>query len=426
MIFHRLILLTSFIAIHAYALDPVQIIETDSGRFQLHVEGKPYFVKGVGGTKNLPILKKMGGNTFRTWGAQELDETINGMPLLDYADSLGLKVIAGIWIGHERHGFDYTSKQQIDQQRDHVRETIRKHKSHPALLAWGLGNEMEGPADDGSNTRIWKELNELAKIVKKEDPNHPVVTVIASIGGQKVPNIMKHYPEIDILGVNAYASAPDVGSGLVKLGWDKPFMLTEFGPLGHWEVAQSSWDAPIEANSTEKAANYYVTHKRVIQESEGKCFGTFAFFWGNKQETTSTWYGMFLPTGERLGAVDAMSYAWNGKFPENRVPKIKRFESSAELARIPAGSIQSASVVTLDPEGDPLEYEWVITAESTDRRVGGDKEAVPPSFPNQIVQNNGDSIQFKAPSKTGPYRLFLYVRDNANGAATANIPFYVK
>ena len=112
----------------------------------------------------------MGGNTFRTWGAQELDETINGMPLLDYADSLGLKVIAGIWIGHERHGFDYTSKQQIDQQRDHVRETIRKHKSHPALLAWGLGNEMEGPADDGSNTRIWKELNELAKIVKKGRP----------------------------------------------------------------------------------------------------------------------------------------------------------------------------------------------------------------------------------------------------------------
>ena len=56
-IFHRLILLTSFIAVHAYGLDPVQIIETDSGRFQLHVEGKPYFVKGVGGTKN-PILKR--------------------------------------------------------------------------------------------------------------------------------------------------------------------------------------------------------------------------------------------------------------------------------------------------------------------------------------------------------------------------------
>ena len=404
----------------------VEIQETSTGHYELIVDGQPYFANGVGGANNLPMLKKLGGNTFRTWGAEQLDERIEGKLLLDYAEELGLKVVAGIWIGHERHGFDYGSTRQKQEQRDHVRETVRKHKDHPALLAWGLGNEMEGPSADGSDIRIWKEMNELAKIVKEEDPNHPVMTVIAGIGGSKVANVIKYYPEIDILGVNAYASAPGVGGGLVQQGWNKPFMLTEFGPVGHWEVGHTSWGAPIEPTSQEKAASYFVTHRRVVDEGEGKCLGTFAFLWGNKQETTATWYGMFLDTGERLGAADAMSYAWDGQFPPNRAPKLHGLESAASQATVRAGSMQTAKVTIEDPEGDPLTYEWVVRAESTDRREGGDHEAAPPSFPELIQTNRGAEVSFKAPRKRGAYRLFVYVRDNANGAATANFPFFVE
>jgi hypothetical protein len=423
--------LYSLLSLPAFALlscaaEPVTISETTSGHFELIVDGEPFFVKGVGGANNLPMLKKLGGNTFRTWGAEQLDERIEGKLLLDYAEELGLKVVAGIWIGHERHGFDYDDRQQLKKQRMHVLDTVRKHKNHPALLAWGLGNEMEGPASDGSDIRIWKEMNELAKIVKREDPNHPVMTAIAGIGGSKVPNAMKYFPEIDILGVNAYASASGVGSGLVEFGWNKPFMLTEFGPMGHWEVGKTAWGAPIEPTSQDKAANYYVTHTRVVTEGEGKCLGTFAFLWGHKQETTSTWYGMFLPTGERLGSADSMSYAWNGEFPSNRAPKLIELSSSANQAEVRPNSIQTASVTVTDPENDPLEYRWVVTAESTDLKVGGDAESVPPSFPELITENKGNTVTFKAPSRRGPYRLFVYVVDNANGAATANVPFLVK
>lgn len=424
----RLLLIISLLVAITHssqAVEPVTIEESEPGHFQLLVDGEPFFANAVGGADNLPMLKEMGGNTFRTWGAEQLEDRIEGKPLLDYAESLGLKVVAGIWIGHERHGFDYDSKQQKQEQREHVRETVRKYKDHPALLAWGLGNEMEGPASDGSDIRVWKELNKLAKIVKEEDPKHPVLTVIAGIGGTKVANVIRYYPEIDILGVNAYASAPGVGSGLVEQGWEKPFMLTEFGPMGHWEVSQTSWNAPIEPTSQDKAASYYVTHKRVVEEGEGKCLGTFAFLWGHKQETTATWYGMFLPSGERLGSADAMSYAWTGTFPPNRVPKLISLESPANEARVKADSMLTAEVTVKDPEGDALEYEWLVVAESTDRRHGGDTEAAPPSFPELTVENNGSTVSFKAPSKSGPYRLFVFVRDGANGAATANFPFYV-
>ena len=424
-LFPTLALLSVF-ALHSWAVEPVTIEEDGSGNFELLVEGQPFFAKGVGGTDNLVMLKKLGGNTFRTWGAEQLEDKIEGKPLLDYAQSLGLKVVPGIWIGHERHGFNYGDPGQVREQREHVRETVREYKNHPAILVWGLGNEMEGPADDGSDIRIWKELNELAKIIKEEDPNHPVMTVIAGIGGSKVSNVIRYYPEIDILGVNAYASASGVGEGLVKQGWEKPFMLTEFGPVGHWEVGLTSWGAPIEPTSQEKAASYYVTHKRVVKEGEGKCLGTFAFLWGYKQETTATWYGMFLASGERLGAADAMSYAWDGEFPPNRAPKLLKLESPADQSRVKAGSTKTASVTVQDPENDSLTYQWLVVAESTDRRVGGDTEAAPPSFPKLTANSEGPEINFQAPSKRGAYRLFVYVRDGANGAATANFPFYVE
>ncbi len=404
----------------------VEVKSLPGGRYELLVNGQPFFGKGVGGYNNLLMLKKMGGNCFRTWGIESLKEQIDGKPLLDYAQELGLKVVVGIWIGHERHGFNYKDSRQVREQREAVMDAVRKYKNHPAVLMWGLGNEMEGPISDGSQIRIWKELNTLAEMIKKEDSNHPVMTVIAGIGGDKVKNIIRYYPEIDVLGVNAYASAPGVGGGLVSQGWEKPFMLTEFGPSGHWEVGKTSWGAPLEPTSQEKAASYYSTHTRVVEEGAGRCLGTFAFLWSNKQETTSTWYGMFLPSGEKLGTVDAMSYAWTGEFPDNRSPKLSSLDSAAAEKRIRRGSTQTATVQVEDPEGDPLQYEWVVMAESTDRAVGGDHESTPPSFPNLIEKNDGATVTFRAPSKNGPYRLFVYVRDNAGGAATANFPFYVE
>ncbi len=404
----------------------VEIKSLPQGHYEMLVNGQPFFGNGVGGYENLPMLKAMGGNCFRTWGIESLEETIDGKPLLDYAHELGLKVVVGIWIGHERHGFNYKDKRQLNEQREAVVKAVRRYKDHPAVLMWGLGNEMEGPISDGSQVRIWKELNELAKLIKREDSNHPVMTVIAGIGGEKVKNIIRYYPEIDVLGVNAYASAPGVGSGLVSQGWEKPFMLTEFGPSGHWEVGKSPWGAPLEPTSQEKAASYFATQNRVIEDGAGKCLGTFAFLWSNKQETTSTWYGMFLPTGEKLGTVDAMSYAWTGEFPDNRSPKLYSLDSDASLERIRRGSNQQASVKVEDPDGDPLTYEWVVMAESTDRAVGGDYESTPPAFPELIQQNGDDTVTFRAPGKSGPYRLFVYVRDDHGGAATANFPFYVE
>jgi hypothetical protein len=404
----------------------VRVVDDGAGHFKLTRNGQPYELRGIGGDKHLELARDLGATTIRTWGIEQLDRQGGERSLLDRCQDLGLTVMAGIWVQHERHGFNYGDPAQVKRQRDAVREAVRKYKDHPAVLVWGLGNEMEGPIGDGKDVRIWKELNELAKIVHEEDPNHPVVTVIASAAEGKVRSLAVNYPEIDILGVNAYASAPGVGKALKEAGWKKPFMLTEFGPVGHWEVASTKWGAPIEPTSREKAANYYTTHNTVMEDGGGRCLGTFAFVWGQKQETTSTWYGMFLASGEKLPSVDAMSYAWTHQWPKNRSPRIESLEAPFKAGEIAAGTAATVTVTARDAENDRLSYEWLVVEESTDRKVGGDHEAAPPVVAGAIVKADGPSLQMRAPAKRGAYRVFCIVRDGQGGASADNFPFFVK
>lgn len=389
--------------------------------FKLSVDGDDFEIKGVAGDKNLRVLSKYGGNTIRTWSIDK--------KTLDKAHKLGLKVVAGIWVQHMRHdeAYDYTDQKFIIKQRKKVEKIVKKFKDHPALLAWGLGNEVELHVPDELLETIWNEMNVLAKLVKSLDKNHPIVTAVAGFDSQKISDVKRFYPECDILGVNAYGFAPKVGKLLLEYGWEKPYMITEFGPMGPWEVDEEcDWGASIEETSHEKAKRYMDAYISAMYESPQYCLGVFPFYWHHKQETTATWFGMFLKNGARLEAVDAIAHCWNNEYPSNRVPEIHRIESTAMFERIPSNSVHTASISSIDHERDELKYRWVIMEESKVKSVGGDFERTPKSYPRLILKNEGSKVTFRAPRKKGPYRLFAYVEDPNKGASTANFPFFVK
>jgi hypothetical protein len=412
----------------------VAVVERPDGTFLLLRNGEPYEVKGAGtgsgeaqGGGDLQLLVASGGNSIRTWGISQLEELVDGKPLLDRAHELGISVTLGLWVQHKRHGFDYSNTASIEKQRSRLRDAVLRYKDHPALLAWGLGNEMEAFVPGAIDVRIWQELNKLAGMIKELDPDHPVMTVIADANSEKIDGILQHYPNLDILGVNAYGNAPNIGRNLAKLGWKGPYMLTEFGVEGTWEVPQTAWNAPIEPDPSTKAAQYYTTYTMDRDNNAGRSLGSYAFFWGHKQEATATWFGMFLPTGEKLPTVDAMAYAWSGEWPENRAPKLVSLESPVAFKKIAAGSTYYADVDVVDREGDTLRYVWNILAESTDRRVGGDAEAAPPSFPEAIEDGQETPrVAFRAPEPQGGYRLFVTAYDGQGGAVSYNLPFYVE
>ena len=404
----------------------VRFQEVSPGSWKLLKDGKPFVIRGAGGTVQLDLLKAHGGNALRTWGIEDWEKVVDGMRVIDRCAELGIGLVAGIHIAHERHGFDYRDPVQTAKQREMVRGIIRKYKDHPAILLWGLGNEMEGPETDGNVPHVWKEMNILASIVKEEDPHHPVMSVIAGTSPVRVQSVIKHYPNLDILGVNAYAEAAGAATAVRNAGWRKPFVLGEFGPPGYWQVQRTPWGAAIEPSSREKAASYYAMQKLVEEECGEFCLGSFCFYWGQKQETTSTWFGMFLKTGEKLPPVDAMCRAWTDMWPSNRCPRIGKIRTDLREAVVEPGRLSVVRVDVSDPEGDDLQIEWVVHEESRDIRVGGDRELEPPSIPESIVHTEGTQAVIRAPAKSGPYRLFVIVRDGQGAACVENVCFRVE
>jgi len=117
---------------------------------------------------------------------------------------------------------------------------------------------------------------------------------------------------------------------------------------------------PIEENSTLKAANYLKRYKGGIEVDSLQCIGSYVFLWGQKQERTPTWYGVFLEDGKETESVDVMHYIWTGTWPKNRAPQIESFTINNKTAYdnivLEANKEYLASIIIHDFENDTLNY----------------------------------------------------------------------
>lgn len=400
----------------------VEVITLADGSFQLLRNGDPYYIKGAGGTVKLEELKNYGGNSIRTWGiAADTDK------ILDEAHKLGLTVCFGIWMGQERQGFDYSNAAAVEGQLEEFRRIVRKYKDHPAILVWGVGNEMDL---DYSNFEVWKHLEAICKMVKEEDPNHPTMAVTAGLDVAEVKLINRYTPSLDILGVNTYGDISYLPGAVQAFGWKKPYVVAEWGPYGYWEVQKTSWGASIEETSTQKAETYKKSMDAILSDTK-YCLGSYVFLWGNKQEHTATWFNLFLESGEQTAVMDILIRGWSGKEPQNRAPSIDTFLLDGRLAHqnivFSSGQRVPVLVQSTDLDGDKLTYVWQIVPESTDKKSGGDAEIAPKPLKGIFKRSSRklNAVEFEAP-KPGQYRIFIYIFDGNNNVATANIPFLVK
>lgn len=395
--------------------------------FQLFVDGKPYEVRGAGYgvVGNMARIKEYGGNTIRTWGS-----VYDGVDVLGYhleqAQANGLMVIAGLWVPHERHGFNYSDPVQYEAQLRAFAGIVEKHKDHPALLMWGLGNEyLIGMTD----TNVFGFVQDLAKIIHDIDPNHPTMTVVPHLGiyAEDVINgYIDYVPDVDILGINAYGVLEyDLKTIYPESNWNKPLIVTEFGPNGYWETPVTDWGAFIEDPSGVKRELYKERYQMI--ESLDYVLGSTVFLWGWKQERTHTLFNLFSEDGRTNEVTDVMKELWSGEAVENRAPNVTGFylegfdTHSPEL--LVSGNYQ-ATVIAEDPEGDKLNYTWELYEESTATSAGGDPEITPPLV--ATYEGDGPTISFTAPDEPGLYRLFVTVIDEVSGKdGYANIPVRV-
>ena len=408
-------------AVTSYSqVNRVEVTTNSSGNFELQRNGVPYYIKGAGAKDHFDLLVSSGANSIRVWST-------NNKSLLDSAYNHGLTVTLGLHVRPERSGMDYNDEYAVKGQIEFLKNEVLKYKDHPALLVWGIGNEVDLKY---SNFKVWETIEILAKFIKEVDPNHPTMTVIAGVDPSKVFYIKKYCPSIDILGINVYGSIEKASINLRKFNWDKPYIVSEWGVNGPFEARKTSWKAKIEPPNGLKANQRQRRYKDLIEKDKELCLGSYCFLWGQKQESTATWHGMFLSNGNPTEAVDVMQFCWTGQWPKSRAPSIKDI-SLDDIGWRKDHILAPSSQATLKIEfskynNKEVIVEYILYPEAFSNKIGGDIQKSPDPVKFEILNQNDNELTFVTPKSKGAYRLFAFVKNDRGQSSVANIPFLVK
>lgn len=266
----------------------VRFVKYENGHWQLLVDNKPFFIKGmsymptrvgqspddgtmvdwmqeddnhdgiidapyeswvdVHGTNkktddepvmgDLALMKEMGVNTLRIYYQTTMKAD---KPFLEQMyQKYGIKVAMSNFLGKYAigsgakwlEGTDYENPVHQKNMMDYVRQMVMEFKDEPYILMWILGNENNyGVASNADKKPVayYKFVNEVAKMIKSIDPNHPVA--ICNGDTLFVDKFGKYAPDVDAYGANAYRGNYGFGSFWDEVAQqaDKPAFITEYG-----------------------------------------------------------------------------------------------------------------------------------------------------------------------------------------------------
>jgi Glycosyl hydrolases family 2, TIM barrel domain len=402
------------------------VIKKENGVFRFFKNGSPLLVKGAVGYTNLTDLAASGGNTLSVWDTTVLSK------ILEEALQHKVYIIAGLDIPSGDLTAFYTDDKKVTELFNAHKSTVERFKNHPALLAWGLGNELIMPFG-ASSSSFYKAYNKLLTMMHTQDPDHPVTTTIINLQKGSIVNINWKIRDLDFISINTYNKLKDIKQKLKKLSiiWNGPYLVSEWSPNGGWESENTVWQAPVENTSTKKAEQYYQFYHEFMPKDDPRFLGSLAFYWGNRQEYTHTWYSVFNEDGTPTEIKEALSDGWKDTVTRHQAVKLKYMLVDDRGARdniiLSPGSKHNISLLLADGEKtDSLRYSWELLKEEWiywGRTWNNFKK--PAVLAGLIADSALQNTSFVCPSKEGAYRIFITVYNSKGFCATANTPFYV-
>jgi Glycosyl hydrolases family 2, TIM barrel domain len=399
-------------------------IDNTNGKYTLFRDGQPYMVKGAAGFTNLAALKAAGGNTIRTW------DTLRLASILDEAQKNKLAVVVGLYLPNSYDlDYFYTDTAKVAAQLRLYKAVINRFKDHPALLCWCAGNELIFPFS-AKYTAFYTAFNNLVAMIHHEDPNHPVTTISGNFSKRNVFNINTK-TGVDFISFNVFGAINSFSKDLENFEWcwKGPFLITEWGIEGPWEeTGKTAWGAFIENTSTKKAEQLLSVYRQYMPVDNKRFLGSLVFYWGQKQETTATWFSFFDESGAASESVNVMQYIWLGKKPAIRAPAIKYMLVNEKGARdniMFAPGEPATARVLMETPASGLRFQWVLLPEDWYKTTYIINEKKMDTIEGLFTTAQDSIISFSAPAKEGPYRLFAYVYDSTGHYATCNTPVYV-
>ncbi|MFF8543612.1 discoidin domain-containing protein [Streptomyces werraensis] len=390
------------------------------GNWQLTVGGQPYTVKGLtwgpaiaDAPKYLPDVKSMGVNTIRTWGTDG-----GTKPLLDSAAANGLKVVNGFWLqpgggpgsgGCVNYVTDTAYKNTMLTE---FAKWVEAYRNHPATLMWNVGNESvlglqncySGAELEAQRNAYTGFVNDVAKKIHSIDPDHPVTSTDAWTGAW--PYYQRNAPDLDLYSMNSYGDICGVREDWEQGGYTKPYLITEGGPAGEWEVPDDANGVPDEPTDVQKAEGYTKAWNCVTGH-RGVALGATLFHYGTEHDFGGIWFNL-LPDGLKRLSYYAVKRAYTATAGNDNTPPVVSALAVSPASSAPAGGEFTVRADVRDPDGDPITYKIFLSG----NYANGDKRLVEASWRST---GNG-TFAVRAPEKLGVWKVYLQAEDGRGNA----------
>ncbi len=396
-------------------------IEKSDGNWTLIVNNEPFAVKGItfGYTEDVENysqhfknLRSMGVNTIRIWATDE-----NTSELLDVAHTYGIKVMVGIWMRHGRPGmeaddsFNYLEDNSgMEDMYNNAISVVESYKDHPALLMWGIGNEVYlNTATDDEKEAYSKLLEKICADIKTLDNNHPIASVEAWTFG--LDWWEKLVPSLDIYGINCYGPGADLLQDEIdKKGIEKPYVITEFGVTGEWDAQEDTNGIKIEPDDNQKYEAIASGYHQWIKDKPS-CLGVYIFHYADGDQFIAPWLfthyrGMYRPQ------YWAVRKAYSGKDPINRVPEVKNFQ-------LPDNEINSGEWVPVSLSVTDTEQETLAVSFRYNQRTGSRKRR-DQLLPLPTRGNIQEGFEIQLPQEHGAIKVYVNVNDTYGNVGIAS------
>jgi len=299
----------------------VYIQSLKNGHFRLIVNKKPFIIKGVvynpipigqnydydwWSDENRPwmidgkLMKEMGVNAVRFYQPGKNPEAVKKV-IDDLYKNFGIYTIMGHWLGFWNYPCPfYGDKDFREKIKEEILEMVKLYKDQEGLLFWVLGNEnnysFSGQVNPWSNEEIDKEpdpykqkilrakiyysfVNELAKEIKKIDPNHPVALGNGELIGLDIAN--QYCPDIDIVACIIYRGKT-FGNlfNSLKATFNRPIFLSEFG-ADSYDAFKNKEDQNMQAYFLE--CQWQQIYQNLAgNQGAGNCIGGTVFEWSDE------------------------------------------------------------------------------------------------------------------------------------------------
>jgi hypothetical protein len=408
------------------------------GKWQLTVNGLPYYIKGLDYGPDLKVtqsttnayladLAATGANTVRTWGTGST--TAN---LLVAADQQNVRVVMGFWLNQN---VNYCTMQNGSTTINSITRWVNTYKNDPGVLMWDIGNEVILQAQNYfsgttlANDRICyaQFVNQISQAIHAADPNHPTTSTDAWTGAW--PYYATYTPDLDLLAVNQYGGVCGVQSAWAAgpagngVSYTKPYIITEFGANGEWEVPNDANGVPLEPTDVQKQQAYPAAWACITGSNgngaAGTSLGGTAFIYGNTNDFGGVWFNDEHTTAKtkRL-TYYSVQQMYTGLAPTANQPPVIQSMTLSQTSGIAPGGTFTVTANFSDPEGDPLTYNVMLN----EKYINGSTSLTNATF----TQTSPGVFSVTAPKTARVWKIYVYCFDNHNNVGIESASFAVR